>query len=151
MSLTRRFRAELELGQSVLDAMHEAVAVFLPSGELATSNAAYAELWGVDPAATLGRVTLLDSVRVWQEQATGRATWDDVREFGCRIDGRTEWSAEVALQDGRRLACRFAPLPAGAMLAGFRPLTRAGSAKPGRAAVAAHQRRIEAPELQRLR
>ena len=122
VSLTRRFRADLELGQTVLDAMHEAVAVFLPSGDLATSNAAYARLWGVDPAATLGRVTLLDSVRVWQARAKTSAIWAEVREFGSRIDARAEWSKEVRLEDGQRLVCRFAPLPAGAMLAGFTPL-----------------------------
>lgn len=120
VSLTRRFRAELELGQEVLDAIDEAVAVFLPSGELATSNAAYARLWGVDPAATLGRVTLLDSVRLWQAQVQPSPIWSAVRAFGSQIDARAAWAAEVRLLDGQRLGCRFVPLAAGAMLAGFR-------------------------------
>ena len=119
VSLTRRFRAELELGQSVIDAMDEAIAVFLPSGELATSNAAYAELWGVDPGATLGRVTLLDSVRVWQEQTRPSPMWSRIRGFVGRIDERKVWGGEVELGSGQRLACRFVPLPAGATLAGF--------------------------------
>ena len=119
VSLTRRFRAELELGQSVIDAMDEAIAVFLPSGELATSNAAYAALWGVDPGATLGRVTLLDSVRVWQEQTRPNQIWSKVRSFFGRIDARQGWGGEAELEGGQRLACRFVPLPAGATLAGF--------------------------------
>lgn len=119
VSLTRRFRTELELGQSVLDAIDEAVAVFLPSGELAISNAAYARLWGVDPGATLGRVTLLDSVRVWQTQTRPSPIWTEVREFAGRIEERPALRAEVRLESGRAVACRLAPLPAGATLASF--------------------------------
>lgn len=51
MSRTRRYRADLELDQAVVDALDEAVAVFSQSGLLVMSNAAYAALWGHDPAA----------------------------------------------------------------------------------------------------
>ena len=53
MLRTRRYRAELELGQSVIDELDEAVAVFTQSGQLVMSNAAYSALWGHDPAADL--------------------------------------------------------------------------------------------------
>lgn len=137
VSLTRRFRTELELGQSVLDAIDEAVAVFLPSGELAISNAAYARLWGVDPGATLGRVTLLDSVRVWQAQTRPSPIWADMREFAGRVDERAALQAEVQLESGSVVVCRFAPLPAGATLASFRRATEAldTAAPPGAPAV----------------
>jgi PAS domain-containing protein len=124
VSLTRRFRAELELGQEVLDAVEEAVAVFLPSGELVSSNAAYARFWGVDPGATLGRVTVLDSVRLWQENCKPSPIWADVRDFATQIGERAEWSADVERADGRRFACRFVPLSAGATLAGFTEIDR---------------------------
>jgi len=119
VSLTRRFRAELELSQEVLDAMQEAAAVFLPSGELVTSNAAYARLWGVDPSATLGRITMLDSVRIWQESCQDSAIWSRVRDFATRIDKRAMWAAEVQMTDGSLLECRFSPLSSGATLAAF--------------------------------
>ena len=41
VSLTRRFRGELQLSQSVLDSLPEAVAVFSPAGNLVMSNNAY--------------------------------------------------------------------------------------------------------------
>ncbi|MCJ8138232.1 PAS-domain containing protein, partial [Falsirhodobacter halotolerans] len=54
MTRTRRFRADLALGQAVIDAMEEAVAVFSPSGQLVISNARYADLWGEEVGTSLG-------------------------------------------------------------------------------------------------
>ena len=45
MSVTRSFRAETALGQSVIDAMDEAIAVFSSAGSLLMWNAAYEKLW----------------------------------------------------------------------------------------------------------
>jgi hypothetical protein len=39
ISLTRRFRAELEMGQAVIDSLEEAMAIFTASGTLAMTNA----------------------------------------------------------------------------------------------------------------
>lgn len=122
ISLTRRFRAELELGQEVLDALDEAVAVFQPSGDLVVSNAAYVRLWGVDPGVTLGRMTVLDAVRIWQGQSQANPIWGKARDFAQQIGPRAIWTGEAMLNDGRRLACRFVPLHGGATLAGFAPL-----------------------------
>ncbi len=58
MTRSRRYRAEIELGLSVIDGLDEAIAVFSQSGQLVMSNAAYARLWGHDPASTLGEATL---------------------------------------------------------------------------------------------
>lgn len=53
ISLTRKFRADLSLGQSVLDAIGDGLAVFASNGQLLTTNRAYRELWGED-ASTMG-------------------------------------------------------------------------------------------------
>ena len=45
MSVTRSLRAETTLGQSVIERMYEAIAVFSSAGSLLMSNAAYAKLW----------------------------------------------------------------------------------------------------------
>ncbi len=144
VSLTRRFRAELELGQSVLDAMGEAVAVFLPSGELATTNSAYAELWGVDPAATLGRATLSDSLQLWHRQAHPSPVWAELRTVATGMAERAGWSGEVTLANGQRLGCRFVPLPAGATLAGFTPLNASKSIRKTAPSLADAARRRDA-------
>jgi len=119
MSLTRRFRSELELGQEVVDSLDEAIAVFSSAGELTLSNAAYARLWGVDPGATLGRITIVDSCRLWQAETRPNPAWGDARDFVGDIGERAEWSAEVQRPDGAVLHCRFVPLSGGATLIGF--------------------------------
>ncbi|WP_295047559.1 PAS-domain containing protein [uncultured Paracoccus sp.] len=45
MSLTRSFRAQTALGQSVLDNIGEAVVVFGPGGEMRSINQVYQDLW----------------------------------------------------------------------------------------------------------
>lgn len=121
VSLTRRFRAELELSQEVLDLMPEAVAVFRTSGELALSNRAYDALWQVEPGTTLGRVTILDATRRWQEICGASMLWPQARAFCLRSAERLTIEGEVPLPDGTPLRCRFVPIQGGAMLAGFTP------------------------------
>lgn len=119
ITLTRRFRSEIELGQAVVDAVDDAIVVFSPAGELVLSNAAYDELWGVEPALTLGKVTVLDSIRRWQELARPDPAFGEIRDFVASMDERAEWTAGIRLFTGETLSCRVAPLPGGATLVGF--------------------------------
>ncbi len=125
MSLTRRFRTELELGQSVIDQLEDAVAVFSSNGVLTIANAAYAKLWGVDPTTSLSDVYVVEATRTWMDNCAPSPVWGDVRDFVITPRDRTEWSATVRLKDGRALFCKFAPLPGGASMARFIPETRA--------------------------
>ncbi len=122
VSLTRRFRAELEQGQEVLDLVAEAVAIFQPSGELSLSNAAYDRLWGVEPDTSLGPSGILDAVRLWQGQCEPSEIWAVARGFNSRIGHRGPISAEVRKRsDGSAIVCRFVPMNGGAMMASFLP------------------------------
>ena len=58
MSRTRRYRADVELGQSVIDAVEDAVAVFSQGGQLVMSNHAYAQLWQHDPQVLLSEASI---------------------------------------------------------------------------------------------
>ncbi|MFD1807854.1 hypothetical protein ACFSHQ_05975 [Gemmobacter lanyuensis] len=49
----RRYRADLELGQAVLDSMDEALAVFSAAGVMVMANSRYGEIWGHDPAGSI--------------------------------------------------------------------------------------------------
>jgi len=119
ISLTRRFRAELEMGQEALDLMTEAVAVFQPSGEIAISNAAFSTLWGLEPDSGLRGVSLLEAVRRWQGASHPTTLWTDLRDFSTRLGERRRLEGEVRLLDGRAFACRFVSMTGGAMLASF--------------------------------
>ncbi|MBS0563576.1 MAG: PAS-domain containing protein [Proteobacteria bacterium] len=135
ISLTRRFRSEIEFGQSVMDALDEAVAVFSPSGELVMSNAAYAALWGSDPQTTLGSITIIEATRQWQSLCQPSPAWGDLRDFVGAPSDRAEWAADLTMTDGRQLSGTFAPLPGGATLVRFARLA------PGRSLAVRHSRR----------
>lgn len=122
MSQTRRYRADLELGQAVIDAMDEAIAVFAASGTLVMSNAAYSALWGHDPAGTLdGGATMAALCDHWRGQTAPTTVWDRAEDFVAAIAPQDGWGAEVAMRDGRAIQYRMARLAGGATLVGFRP------------------------------
>lgn len=119
IALTRRFRSDLETGQAVIDTLEDAIAVFSPAGVLVMSNAAYARLWGVDPAAILGEIGITDAVRCWQEHGGPNALWESARQYVLARGSNAPWSAEAVLDDGTRLSCRFEPIAGGAVMARF--------------------------------
>ncbi len=119
ISLTRRFRAELRNGQAVLDTLDQGMAVFSSTGDLTLSNAAYSQLWGIDPTTIIGEFGIVDATRTWAERCAPTPVWGDVREFVSKMGERVEWSADVQLRDGRWLTCQFTPISGGAMLVRF--------------------------------
>lgn len=123
MSLTRRFRAELELGQAVIDGMEGAIAVFSPAGELIVSNAAYGQLWQTEDAETPASVSFRSALGLWQSRCAPTPIWARLRQFAGSMEARESWSAEARLSDGRLLSCRFSPLAGGSTLVYFLALT----------------------------
>ncbi len=123
ISLTRHFRAELDLGQSVLDSLDEGIAVFSASGRLMMFNAAYTRMWEHDPSDTLGDISIIDATRHWQEHCAPSPVWGDLRQFAEGREERADWSAEIPRNDGTVLAGRFVPLPGHATLVGFTDLS----------------------------
>jgi len=135
ISLTRRFRSEIELGQSVIDALDDALAVFSPLGELILSNRAYARLWGIDPTRTLGSITIRDASRHWQDRTDPSPIWGDIRDFVTNPSDRAEWQGEVHLRSGPALTCTLSPISGGQTLIRFarganRPLQVRHSRRP---------------------
>lgn len=122
MSLTRRFRAEIETNQAVFDSLNEAIAVFANDGSLLTANSAYTSLWGVDDMEGVQTTSSVsDAARIWHSKCAPSPIWADVREFVGGLGDRKEWTSPARLWDGRRLNCRFVPLPGGQTLTGFLP------------------------------
>ena len=128
MSLTRRFRTELEQSQAVLDAVTDAVALFSPAGQLVLMNDAYRTLWQTDKDDALGLVDLTEATRRWHALSAPTPVWGDFRDFAQMPQDREEWTATAQLLDGRSVHCRFVPQKAGATMAIFqihRATTRA--------------------------
>lgn len=119
ISLTRKFRRELALSQSVIDQMPNSMIVFGSDGVIAMTNNAYHELWSTDPEDALGQLTITDATRLWQMHSTPNPVWGDARDFAIQRGERAEWSDKVFLKNGRHVECRFQPLPGGATLVEF--------------------------------
>ena len=120
MSLARRFRADLELGQAVIDTMEEAIAVFSPAGQLVLSNAPYDLLWCDASSTTLTDAGINAICGTWRSQSAPTRIWAEAEAFIVTLGDRTAWTADARLTDGRAVSCRFVPLSGGATLAGFR-------------------------------
>lgn len=123
ISLTRRYRSELESGQAVIDSFDEAIAVFSADGSLTLSNTAYAQLWGTDPSCTLANHCIAEAVGVWSEGCAPTPVWRELREFVGTFGNRSTWSTEVQSRNGQALVCRISPLSGGSTLIGFTPGT----------------------------
>ncbi|WP_375258248.1 PAS-domain containing protein [Citreimonas sp.] len=119
ISLTRRFRSELELTQSVIDCFDEAVAVFSQLGVLTFCNAAYREMWKCDPDSAFAEVTIVDATTDWQRACLPSPIWEDLRDFVLTMRERSSWTAPLTLFDGRSLTCAIEPVAAGATMVRF--------------------------------
>lgn len=121
ISRARRFRADLELGQSVIDSTDEAIAVLSANGVLVMSNAAYARLWDHDPSEELSEQPVSRLAQRWRDGSAPSTVWAQVETYALTTGRREPWTAQSRLNDGRALVCRLAPLAGGATLVGFRP------------------------------
>jgi PAS domain-containing protein len=121
VSLTRRFRAELELGQSVLDNLETGIAAFTSSGVLTVTNAAYRERWALAPDASFADLTVVDCMRAWQEKCQSTPVFGDLRDFVLEYGERAAWSANVTTKGGEVLEVEAIPLVSGSTMIRFVP------------------------------
>ncbi len=126
-ALARRFRGDLQLSHAVFDSLEEAIAVFAPTGLLLFSNTAYDQLWH-DASGLPRDASIAEAVNSWQRLSALSPVWSEAQTFVLETGARQPWQGEARLNDGRLLSCRFAALPGGASLIGFKP---APSRRPG--------------------
>ncbi|MDA0961374.1 MAG: PAS-domain containing protein [Proteobacteria bacterium] len=120
VGLTRRFRAELELAQAVMDQIEDAMVVFSPTGRMKASNRAYRLLWKTDPDTGLAAETVVDAMRIWHDVGGPSPVWGELRDFVLGRDDRTPWSATVTRRDGTAILCLIDPIAGGATMIRFR-------------------------------
>ena len=119
ITLTRRFRTDLEINQSMLDQMDSAIAVFSDNGALSFSNVAYRQLWKVDPEVSFVQMTVLDATRTWQALCEPSPVLGEVRDFVGIHENRAEWSDRIQLLTGQVLTCCVFPISHGATMVVF--------------------------------
>lgn len=119
VTLTRQFRSELEMGQSIMDQMGEAIAVFGNDGTMTFSNETYHSLWKMDPDASFAKVSIMDAARIWQDTCSATPVWGEIRDFVAGSEARTPWWAQVQLRDGTPLLCKVTAIQNGATMVSF--------------------------------
>lgn len=119
LSLTRRFRSDIETGQGVLDALPEAIAVFTANGTLVMSNRAYGRLWDVDHDTSVRSHDLRSEMLMWKSHCATAPIWHDLREFIGRSTERGHWTDRAVLDDGRQFTCKAQPISGGMTMISF--------------------------------
>lgn len=122
VSLTRNFRAELELGQSLMDSFEEGLVVFSPTGILTFCNLAYRDLWGIDPDGSFADISVTDSVREWKRSCEPGARWAALTDFVLDYGDKDTWEMPISLLDGTQMTCTVSRIATGATIIRF--LTR---------------------------
>jgi PAS domain-containing protein len=110
VSLTRSFRAELELGQAVFDSLDNGIAVFSSTGLLTLTNAKYRELWDEDPESSFAETTILDCQRDWQNKAQQDPTFQRLSDFVLNYGDREPWSANIQQLNGKTITIEAVPM-----------------------------------------
>nr|WP_237072501.1 PAS-domain containing protein [Pseudaestuariivita rosea] len=122
ISLTRRFRSQLEQGQAVIDNLDEAIIVFASNGSVTLSNNKYKTLWAEDIVQEVVETNINDALTRWQLLSDHSDIWEQLRLFSTSTNERSSWSGNVTLQNGQVLQCRAEALPRGATLIAFKKL-----------------------------
>ncbi|WP_238538238.1 PAS-domain containing protein [Oceaniovalibus guishaninsula] len=123
IGLTRDFRARIDMGQSVLDRLDDAIAVFDATGLQCMTNAAYDALWPDTNPQGDQPVRAADAVAAWTGATAPSPLWQDAARFLGYGAERADWSGTARLLDGRGMKCHFLPLAGGATMVRFELLT----------------------------
>ncbi|WP_108259242.1 PAS-domain containing protein [Mangrovicoccus ximenensis] len=137
VSLKRRFRSEIDLGHSVLNAFEQAVAVFDTEGAMLMSNAAYGGLWDVSPETALARITLGDAFRHWGLEDQRDPLRREISSFVLGEGARSSFCFRLKGPDGAPVFATVRSLPQRATMIEFLTLCPALAARSSEAAAGA--------------
>ncbi|SMX41157.1 PAS-domain containing protein [Octadecabacter ascidiaceicola] len=113
VSLTRKFRSQIDLGYAVINNLEAAVCVFSPSGIMVMANTAYRSLWGTEMEGVINSRDFSEESANWQEATAPSPVW--VKLHDAISLGRTEasWCGSVWLDSHIEISCQYNPLPDG--------------------------------------
>lgn len=116
ISLTRRFRAQNDLRQSVIDKLDHAVAVIASNNVVIFCNATWTNMFGVDPDTSFAELGIQDLVAICREKYPDTDFWHkvEIKTTGKTLSRPLE---EVIDIDGSgQLHCRLVPVVGGAAI-----------------------------------
>ncbi len=119
ISLTRRFRSELELSRSVMDTLDEAVAVFSQLGVMTLCNTAYRSMWSFEDDSAFSETNITDATLLWAGECEPNPIWPELREYVTQLKDRAAWDAILVRHNGNHISCKIEPVAAGSTLIRF--------------------------------
>ena len=114
--MARNFRSQVELRQSALDSLSEAVMVIGPNNVLAFCNTAATKLLGIDPDICFADMTVLDVVRACATALPDPALWREVEESLRARQQGVSLCKTVEISPDLRMIYRVEVLPGGAKM-----------------------------------
>lgn len=123
VSLTRRFRAELELSQSILDAIEQPMAVFSPGGSMNFCNRAYQKFWKEDPTANLNDYSIDHAINTWKAKCKDSPSWPVIRQHIRHSTSKSLRQFPLTLSSGLPLNLTTTAIHGGASLVLFKVST----------------------------
>ncbi|MEN8919013.1 MAG: PAS-domain containing protein [Octadecabacter sp.] len=113
VSLTRKFRSQIDIGSAVIDNLEAAVCVFSSSGTMVMANSAYQSLWGTQLESAISNRDFAEESANWQEATAPSPVWVKLNET-IRL-GKTDapWQGAVWLDSHVEISCQYHPLPDG--------------------------------------
>ncbi|MEL6960147.1 MAG: PAS-domain containing protein, partial [Pseudomonadota bacterium] len=97
ISLTRRFRSQIDTGNAIIDNMEAAIAVFSNTGALVLTNTAYNELWGTTAEGVLSNRDFTDEMEIWESITAPSPVWLKLRETLAVGFSDASWNGQVWL------------------------------------------------------
>ena len=130
MSIKRRFRAQLDLRQLVMDEMDEAITVFDSRNLLMFCNQRCADLLGTDPDSSFADFSVADIIKAYADTPLGKADWTVVAETlaSDRAALNEKWTLRGSA--GHRLECRVRSLSGGTRMLSVKPLSIPSEPRP---------------------
>lgn len=119
VSLARNLRAELELGQNLVDTFEDALAVFSQSGLLTFSNKAYDVMWKFQTGTRFVDVTIHDAIQLWKAQSEPNPLWQDIHDAVMTLGEREMWVMPVCIRGQTPMQCKIVPIASGATVIRF--------------------------------
>ena len=118
--IERKFRGELEQLYSGLDSLADGVVIFDQAGELVFVNDAFDKIWCSDLAGIVSPITVIEFSRLLQRKCEPSPSWGDFRQFVLNPTERSQWQAEVILNNGSHVCMTFSPIVGGQVFCEFR-------------------------------
>ena len=123
VSLTRRFRSQLDLVQAVLDSLDEAVIVFSPVGTATFSNGAYRRFWQAQPESELSDYSIHDALHDWKTHFQPSDIWSPLEDYLTDINPRPDLYRTIKTNNNKAISVRVVYLHGGNKAVVFSQLT----------------------------